>query len=118
MTDAWDGRPPGGAADQSAHRLLAAPTEGGRVEFSAIWDGGCWWSSPGAPVRPAEAAKWDWRYLGPCLTPDEVAAREAAARRAALEEAARVAEGDKFAKTPKHIAAAIRALAGEAGDAA
>ena len=100
-----------------------------------------------------------WQYIGPCLTPDEVAAREQAAssvacrmnagelvkvmrlerrvqrqrralsrlyarrhewkareraaRREGMEEAARIVETDQWARKPKHIAAAIRAAAKE-----
>lgn len=57
----------------------------------------------------------DFRYLGPCLTPAEVDARVAQARRDALEEATRVVEGMSKVFHPSQVitdrcAAAIRAL--------
>jgi hypothetical protein len=68
----------------------------------------------------------DFRYLGPCLTPAEVDARVAQARRDALEEAARwhdeqavwMTKGRRLAKAEEHRkhAAAIRALKGEGND--
>jgi len=78
-----------------------------------------------------------WRYIGPCLTPAEVDARVQQARRDALEEAAQVAKGyalkleDMAELSPyphvkrehegrswvaQTIAAAIRALKGEANE--
>jgi len=58
-----------------------------------------------------------WRYLGPVLTPAEVAAAVAEARRAALEEVARVwkqmvSNSPHWEWSEKH-AAALRALAKE-----
>lgn len=63
-----------------------------------------------------------WRYLGPCLTPVEVDARVAQARRDALEEAMEIAFKERFCveryetSPPQAVAAhniieAIRALA-------
>jgi len=86
---------------------------------------------------PEEFSQLDMTYAGPCLTPAEVDARVQQARRDALEEAAQVAKGyalkleDMAELSPyphvkrehegrswvaQTIAAAIRALKGEAND--
>jgi hypothetical protein len=90
MTDAQN---PGGWPDpqrpgypqnperDGAHVLDAAPGhDGQRVRFVALWAYGRW--HPGErDVLASEASDWGWRYVAPCLTPSEVAAREEAARR-------------------------------------
>ena len=43
------------------------------------WEKDGWWD--GSMHRHARYWQQGWRYLGPCLTPAEVAARDAAARR-------------------------------------
>jgi hypothetical protein len=61
--------------------------------------------------QPKEMAKW-YRYLGPALTPAEVVARIATARREGMEQAAQIA--DNYANrnhVSLNIAAAIRAAA-------
>jgi len=87
---------------------------------------------------PEEFSQLDMAYVGQCLTPAEVEARVADARRDALEEAARVAENEpepegdpppelhgrsvkniaiaSVRATKRSIAAAIRALKGEGHD--
>jgi len=96
-----------------------------------------WWPSRNSPiggwwdgwiiVRPDEIA--DMTYAGPCLTPAEVEARIATARKDALEEAARVVEavktwgghydycesckGGAVYPDSEEVAADIRALKGE-----
>jgi hypothetical protein len=56
-----------------------------------VFDDGGSWRLAGSDYRPHE---WAHRiYQGPCLTPAEVDARIATARKDALEEAARVADG-------------------------
>ena len=43
------------------------------------------WTTPVGDFALRPELVLDWRYLGPCLTPAEVAAREAAARREGIE---------------------------------
>lgn len=92
------------------------------LPFPMIWrhDGIGWvW---GNGYRAKDAAK-HWHYLGPCLLPSEVQAQVAAARRAGIEAAAKVAEAAPWYscsgewKEPgrARIAAAIRALLEEPG---
>jgi hypothetical protein len=59
------------------------------------WKAGMWSISGEAGWTAAQVATLTHlRYLGPCLTPAEVAAQVEAARRDALEEAARVVEAE------------------------
>lgn len=129
MTDAWDGRPQNPERD-GWHFYEDRDGD----DFAA------WWNAEkqqhlivemflegSQAFSPSQAIVLRWRYLGPCLTPAEVAAAVAQARRKALEEAALMAErvARDWAHTPPaavergglHIAAAIRALIG-ADDAA
>lgn len=54
---------------------------------------GAWCDDDTGDFEPPEAVA-EMRYIGPCLTPSDVAAREAQARREALEEALRAVEQD------------------------
>jgi hypothetical protein len=89
---------------------------------------GAWAESEG-DGQPEDMATW-YRYLGPCLTPAEVEARIATARKDALEEAAqRAAHYERMAyqhgnlpvddphecaaQVAREIEASIRALKGE-----
>lgn len=66
-----------------AHVLDAAPDRTGkRRRIVALWAHRCWWHL-GAHyyVTARNAAGWGWQYVGPCHTPDEVAALIEAARR-------------------------------------
>ena len=66
------------------------PTE---YRIHAKGDGLWWWRGSWiSPERAAAMAERGWRYLGPCLTPSEMAAQLAAARREAFEEAASLIE--------------------------
>lgn len=121
MTDAWDGRPQNPERD-GAHWI---------TDNVAYWeaDRKRWLLMMKAKAVSAEwLAAQPWaEYRGPCLTPAEVEARVAEARREALEEAARRAEeqrcmcGGPPCQVPGYgcgveyypgdeIAAAIRAL--------
>ena len=51
---------------------------GGTVSVM-LWRDPWWHPSTGWAIKPAEMVAARWRYLGPCITPAEVAAREAAA---------------------------------------
>jgi hypothetical protein len=96
MTDTndWPDQPgvPLNPEREGAHRLRHS--ESG-LERDALWlSGGTWLDGDGSFGIPHAAAFYT--YLGPCLTPAEVEARVAQAKRDALEEAARVAEGKVY----------------------
>ena len=82
MSDAWDGRPPGDAAQRDGWHWMQA----GRDPKPAGWSAErqLWWLAE-SPLgyAPGDAAA-AWEYLGPCLTPAE----HAAAIRAAAKEPA------------------------------
>lgn len=127
MSDAphWNGMPPGDAAMRDGWhwvRCVVAPSYSAECWF--------WHAASDAFVLLADdpPAQNDWfphnyECLGPCLTPAEVAAAVARARREALEEAARVAEYETAAPGMRNmkdlwrqsigltVASAIRALA-------
>jgi hypothetical protein len=61
------------------------------------WRHPCGWVANGVPMLPNEVQKFVvdcCQYLGPCHAPAEVSAQVEAARRDALEEAARVVEAE------------------------
>jgi hypothetical protein len=76
---AWDGVPKN-PERSGAHEVEVATGERWVVLwFPATLRAWNYYVTPnGGAVPQADAAKW-WRYLGPCLTPSEIAAREAAA---------------------------------------
>lgn len=91
MGDAWDGRPQN--PERGGWHWVWMPDCAGHRPAVPIWWTNCSWEHPlvecGHPLfdglmDPADVPA-DWRYLGPCLTPDEVAAREAADISAVLE---------------------------------
>lgn len=102
MSEAWDGRPPGEAAERDGWHQIETPLDAGRP-CVAWWQAtgplaGSWRPCWSAGVYSADsAARCGWRYVGPCFTPAEVAAQIAAAVEAERE--------------------AIRALIDEADDA-
>ena len=57
-----------------------------------VWRDPWWTTLRGTSYKPCEVVARGMRYLGPCLTPSEVAAALAQARRDALEEAAQIAD--------------------------
>jgi hypothetical protein len=76
MTDAWDGRPE--RSERTAPHWFATPAGANvLVWWYAEPDYGPWWD------RPVQTMKF--RYLGPCLTPAEVAAQLAAAKEEAAD---------------------------------
>ena len=77
------------------------------------WTGSYWVSQGGGGGTLPGYYEKNYRYLGPCLTPAEVDARVAQARRDALEEAAREAEHSEYGED---IAIGIRRLKGEGDD--
>jgi hypothetical protein len=81
MSEQWNGRPPNPESD--AWHFVAQRTDG--VEYVRRWHSSLqrWELSNGALV-PAHWVSEVWSYLGPCLTPAEVAARVAETRREAL----------------------------------
>lgn len=68
----------------------AVKDTGGTVAVM-LWRDPWWKPSRGWAMKPPEMAAARWRYLGPCLTPDQITARVEQARNKALEEAAAVA---------------------------
>lgn len=75
MTDAWDGRPQNPERD-GAHVIYDRHL---RHETAVLWSCATQqYHDMASMVTPVGAAKW-WEYRGPCLTPAEIAAREAAA---------------------------------------
>lgn len=89
MADVWDGRPQNPERD-GEHIFLE-----GSVKVIRTWRAldATWWY-PGAAyhIPAADAAKFVWQYLGPCLTPDEIEAREAAAAAKEREACSQIAE--------------------------
>ena len=80
MADAWDGRPQNPERD-GWHWVMVAHGIG--HPFPMMWGAdGAMWDAGDAGWVLAEDLASRWRYLGPCLTPQEVAAREAAAAEA------------------------------------
>ena len=83
MTEQWDGRPENPERDgwhflQHPEDLRPVPTP---------WDAAhAAWCS-GGMHSPQGVVELGYHYVGPCLTPAEVAAREAAARREGIEAA-------------------------------
>ena len=79
----WDGRP------ENPERTTAHWIEDKSLKHvcCVVW---CHvmqqWHDMAVQMPPRGAAKW-WRYLGPCLTPQEVAEREAIAEHNALHSA-------------------------------
>jgi hypothetical protein len=109
------------------------PKFGPKAMWPVYWcarNGGYWnWQSDDAcDLREYAEHMQDgsWKYRGPCLTPQEIAAALAQARRDALEEAAKIADaqGTEWAQDGRYkswdaadvIAAAIRAKAQEGRD--
>ena len=98
MADAWDGRPQN--PERGGWHWVWMPDCAGHRPAVPIWWTNCSWEHPlvecGHPLfdglmDPADAPA-DWRYLGPCLAPDEVAAREAAAAEAMREACAKICD--------------------------
>lgn len=120
MTEQWDGRPQNPERD-GWHWLMQDA-----LLYPARWDeaASAWHQS--RFCTPHEIARLN-DYCGPCLTPAEVEARVAAARREALEEAAKIAlrievpadagpiDGHARVMASVQIAAALRALLTEDG---
>jgi hypothetical protein len=84
----WPDKPgvPKNPEQNRTHRLVFP-----RGEHDWLWRAGLhpfWVTHTGRLVEPAEIPSFRTRYLGPCLTPAEVAARVAETRTKALEEAA------------------------------
>lgn len=80
----WDGRPP------NPERTTAHWIEDKSLKHvcCVVWCHSMQqWHDMAVQMPPRAAAKW-WRYLGPCLTPDDIAARERAARNQGRREAA------------------------------
>lgn len=75
MTDTWDGRPEN--PERDGWHWLQYQQHAPEVMW---WDVGMWWDIEDRYRPPEEIAKL-YIYIGPCLTPAEVAAREAAAYR-------------------------------------
>jgi len=144
MSEAWDGRPPGGAAERTGYHWLV-PKAGARFAWPVLWcrvGGDFQWlfqnkSEEDAAAYAQHIADGSWTYGGPCPTPAEVAALVAAAERRGMERAARIADeamrsqrrtqaefprqstewcaASEAASTARGIAAAIRAAMQEPG---
>ncbi len=107
MTDpnGWpDARKPGVPTNPERdgwHWVSVTNFENESADVAALWEGGEWWmlEAPDGYV-PQHFAELCVRYLGPCLTPAEVAAREQAAAEAMREACAKVVDA--------HAAAAKR----------
>lgn len=86
MSDAWDGRPQN--PDLVMYHWLVTDT--GQIHAlrwaANEWDFGV------QTISPRGMASSSWRYLGPCLTPAEIAAQVEAARREEREACAATAE--------------------------
>jgi hypothetical protein len=84
MTDAWDGRPQNPERD-GWHWLCAAVGTG--APYPMLWsaDGKAWDTGDGWIFCTDPALIERRRYLGPCLTPAEITAREAASAEAMRE---------------------------------
>ena len=102
MTDVWDGLPENPESD--GWHWLRERTDG--LDRVWQWSPGLWTSPYGGGIYTPRTVSRSAIYLGPCLTPDDVAVKVAAARldergaaRAALDSAARVLHkaGEQFA---------------------
>ena len=71
MTDPWDGRPENPEWD--GWHWVHWAEYGADMCFVAQWSQGRWI----APSEHLNTMHASYRYLGPCLTPSEIAAREA-----------------------------------------
>jgi hypothetical protein len=112
----WAGKPgvPLNPKRDGAHWLK------GYTEDACMWQDGGWYIPGYSHKLDAETVASRYSYLGPCLTPAEVDARIAAARKDALavaaqwhdEQAVWMIKGRRLAKAEEHRkhAAAIRAL--------
>lgn len=90
MGDAWDGRPQN---PERYGRHWLAHHDGPPEPF--MWEAPCWYFGSGEHA-PAVVVSWGYRYLGPCLLPADVSARETAAA-AAMREAVKT-NAQKVAK--------------------
>ena len=80
---------------EGAHVLDAGPDRTGeRRRIVALWTAGGWLLGVGSRVLARHAANWGWLYVGPCHTPDEVAALIEAAYQAGAEAMRRAAEDE------------------------
>jgi hypothetical protein len=113
MTDAWDGRPQN-PEREGWHWVQHRDNAPEVLNWSPLRD----WHYEGDWVYPGFIGQ-NYRYIGPCLTPAEIEARVAQARREALEDAARLADmygtGKDGIRASRIIRDAIRALK-EQGD--
>lgn len=114
MTDAWNGRPANPERD-GWHWMLMAAWPLAKPTIRYWYSGDQDWSDGVGSAQPVAT----WRYLGPCLTPAEVAAREQAAWRAGRDaaaawhdERARIERpiSPSSARAEEYAAHAIRAL--------
>lgn len=106
MTDAWDGRPERPERD-GWHWLQAKSGDEPECGYwcAEQWRIGTWMQSPWVASK--------WRYLGPCLTPDEVTAREVAAAEAMREQASKHCAGvAAFLSSPDEICVAMACAVG------
>lgn len=83
--ETWGGYPPGDAAKVNGWHWVASVHFPERL-VPAAWDAHywTWWAGE---ERVVSFAARNWRYLGPCMLPDEVRATVRTARRKALDEA-------------------------------
>lgn len=72
MSEQWDGVPENPERD-GWHWLCTF--EG--ADLCCYWHKG-WWTTPVGDLSLSPEDVADWRYLGPCLLPEEITAREAA----------------------------------------
>lgn len=118
MTDAWDGRPQN--PERDGWHWLRRVGESTR-DAPWLWQESLWCHGPDA-FNPDDMIDMGWHYLGPCLTPAEVAAAVMAER----ERCAKHLENGNFlhddapiAKMARECATAIRKQpAPEGADAA
>lgn len=104
MTEQWDGRPQNPERD-GPHWIIGW---NGKL-FVAEWDAtGEDWFWAGGDESAVGVVAAGWGYAGPCLTPAEVEARVAAARREGIEMAAREMECGCPDETKADVLEALR----------
>ena len=113
MTETWDGRPENPERD-GWHWIM---TTGGKTH-ACFWYANLWTTPVGDGALSPEDVS-NWRYLGPVLTPAEIAAQVEAAERRGMERAADILrrEADYWTEwsageLADSAEAAIRAAAG------
>lgn len=86
MTNPWNGRPPGDAAEQRGwHWLCSRHNEKAVIAVQWVPSSDAWEAGGGSLWTARMLGGSGWRYLGPCLPPADIAALRAERDRLAAE---------------------------------